>query len=49
MTVENMIDTAVSDIFSLMLSQNYVCGFIFELCGANAGEVYYDQLLLEKY
>ena len=30
--------------WNLMLSQNFLCGYVFELCGATAGDVYYEKL-----
>lgn len=33
-----------SQVFTLMLSQDMVCGYYFHLCGSVAGEKYYDQL-----
>lgn len=49
MTVQNFVDLTVNDIFTLMIHQDFVCGFIFDFCGADVGEKYYDQLYLADY
>lgn len=43
-TVENLVEHTYSEIFELMLHKNFICGYIFDFCGATAGEVYYQKL-----
>ena len=48
-TTENFVTQVYAEIFQLMLSQNFVCGFLFDFCGDTAGETYFDQLYVEKF
>ena len=42
-------DQASGDIFYLLISPNYICGYIFNFCGDLSGSTYFTQLKVDDY